>query len=90
MSINNSKDFINSLPELYYLMSNNEKFIFYPKELKLYKVEFNNSNNFVKLKEQEFNFGYNEIVEKLKELNKIEIMIEKQIKSISLKNIYNL
>ena len=89
MSINNSKDFINSLPELYYLMSNNKKFLLNPKEQKLYKVEFYNSNNFVKLKEQEFNLGYNEIVEKLKELNKIEIIIENHIKSTSLKNISN-
>ena len=73
ISINNSKNFINSLPELYYFMSNNEKFIFYPKEQKLYKVLFDNSNNFFKL--QEHKLGYKEIVEKLKLLYKIKINI---------------
>ena len=87
ISINNSKDFINSLPEVYYLMCNNEKLIFYPKEQKIYKVEFDNSNNFFKLKEYEFNLGYKEIVEKLKDLSKIETSIEKQIKTTSLKKI---
>ena len=87
ISINNSKDFINSLPEVYYLMGNNEKLIFYPKEQKIYKVEFDNSNNFFKLKEYEFNLGYKEIVEKLKDLSKIETSIEKQIKTTSLKKI---
>jgi len=86
-SINNSKDFIDSLPEEYYLICNNEKIIFYPKEQKIYKVEFDNSNNFFKLKEYEFNLGYKEIVEKLKDLYKIETNIEKQIKSTSLKKI---
>jgi hypothetical protein len=87
ISINNSIDFINSFPELYYFISNNEKYIFYPNEQNLYKVEFDNSNNFFKLKEYEFNLGYKEIVEKLKDLYKVETNIEKQIKTTSLKNI---
>jgi len=66
------------------------KNLFFIQKNKSYiKLKFNNSNNFVKLKEHEFNLGYKQIFEKLKELNKIEIMIEKQIKTISLKNISN-
>ena len=87
VSINNSKDFIDSLPEEYYFIGNNEKLIFYPKEQNLYKVEFDNSNNFFKLKEYEFILGYKEIVEKLKDLYKIETNIENQIKSTALKKI---
>ena len=86
IAINNSGDYINSLPEEYYFLGNNEKFIFYPKEQKIYKVEFDNSNNFFKLKEYEFNLGYKEIIEKLKDLNKIEAKIENLFK-ISLKNV---
>ena len=87
ISINNSKNFVNSLPELYYFVSNKEKYIFYPKEQNLYKVEFDKSNNFFNLKEHELDLGHKEIVEKLKEINKDEIEIEKQIKSTQLKNI---
>ena len=88
---------LNSLPQLYYFVSNNTKYIFYSNqdEQKLYKVvEFDNSNNCFKLKDeklklQELNLGYKEIVEKLKELNKIETKIEKLIKSTVLKQISN-
>jgi len=83
ISINNSQNFINSLSEFYYFMSNNEKYVFYPKEEKLYKVEFDNINNYFKLKECELSLEY--IIEPLKDLNKIETNIEKQIKSTSLK-----
>ena len=86
ISINNSQNFINSLSEFYYFMSNNEKYVFYPKEEKLYKVEFDNINNYFKLKECELSLEY--IIEALKDLNKIETNIEKRIKSTSLKNIF--
>ena len=87
ISINNSKNFINSLSESYYFMSNNEKYVFYPKEQKLYKVEFDNLQNYFKLKEFELSLEY--FVEVLKDLNKNETNIEKQIKSTSLSNISN-
>ena len=87
MLINDSSEFIDSLPNIYYFMNNNQKFISYPNEKKLYKIEFDNSNNFFKL--QEHKLGYKEIVEKLKLLYKIETNIENQIKSTLLKNIPN-
>jgi len=89
MLINDSSEFIDSLPNIYYFMNNNQKFISYPNEKKLYKIEFDNSNNFFKLQEHKLDLGYKEIAEKLKFLYKMETYIENQIKSTPLKNIQN-
>ena len=87
--INDSSEFIDSLPKIYYFMNNNQRFISYPNEKKLYKVEFAQSNKFFKLQEHKLDLGYKEIAEKLKLLYNIETYIENQIKATSLKNIQN-
>ena len=88
--INNSIN-LDSLPQLYYFWINKTRYIFYSNqdEQRLYKVEFDNSNTFFKLKEEklELNLGYKEITEKLKELKKSETYIENQIKSNALNKI---
>ena len=85
-SINNSNIFkkkLEVLSECYFFKNNNELFIFYPKEQKLYKLQYDNNKNIndFKLKEQELNLDYKEIIKCLEILNEMENKIEKDLKS---------
>ena len=78
--INNSID-LNNLVECFYFINNNEKIIFYPKQQKLYKLEFvDNDNIGFKLKEYELNLGFKEIKKYLLNFSKNENEINKEIK----------
>ena len=72
--INHSEQYkkkLESLSECHYFINNNEKYIFYPKEQKLYKLNDCNNNTF-KLKEVELYLDFKEIMNYLKMLNNNE------------------
>ena len=83
--INKSKEFSESILECFYFKNNDEKYILYRKENKLYMIEYNKDNNSFHLKELYTNLGIIIINHKGLEENEenIKKKLEQPLKELS-------